>query len=280
MNANLTQLTPKFSDWLDCAKKSLQAVEIDSAQLDAELLLAHALNCDRTYLHAHSDQIFGQDKLDLANSVLDRRLNREPIAYITGSKEFYGRDFKVTKDTLIPRPESEQIIDSIKEIYQSKTEHYNFIDVGTGTGCLGISAKLEIPNAEVTLIDISESALAIAKINSENLEASVNIIKNNLLGHIDEKFDAIIANLPYVDKEWDCSPEIKFEPSLALFADNKGLYLIEKLLIQSIDRLKPNGRIFIECDIRQHEDVISFATSNNYVAEKTNGLILTFINQY
>jgi len=271
MNANSLPKTPVINQWLTDATRQLSTAGIPSARLDAEIILAHAINKNRAYLHSYPELSLEKNGLKSVNSLLKLRIERMPIAYITGKKGFYGRKFIVTPDTLIPRPESEDIITALKRILPSSTYQLpliKLVDIGTGSGCLGITAKLEYPNLDVTLSDISDSALGISKKNAEMLSANVRIIKSDLLQNYDEMPDIIFANLPYVDTAWPRSPETIYEPSLALFAKNNGLAIIKKLIAQSSDSLATNGFLIIESDPIQHKSLIVFA--NKYGLTKTD----------
>jgi release factor glutamine methyltransferase len=237
------------------------------------------LDKPRTYLHAHLENTFDQNILDLANNDLKKRLNRVPIAYITGKKEFYGREFIVTKDTLIPRPESEMAIEFLKDILIGHTDSpkkdTSIIDVGTGSGILGITAKLELPSLDVTLSDNSEAALNIARENAQKLKADVKIINTNLLDNVGT-FNIIIGNLPYVDKVWETSRETDWEPSSAIFAADKGLFLIKKLIESTKDKLTCGGYLILESDPRQHDEIIGLAKNNSLKMIKDEGFIQSF----
>ena len=273
---------PAIKDWLTDAAGRLSAIGIDSANLDAEIILANILDKNRTYLHAHPEQLIDKDQLAIANSNLDLRLNRVPVAYIVGHKEFYGREFAVSPATLIPRPESEDIINVLKEILLSTTYQIpptKLIDIGTGSGCLGITAKLEFPNLDVTLADISADALLIASLNANALAADVDTLQSDLLHNYPQKPDIIIANLPYVDKTWDRSPETDHEPALALFAAKNGMEIIEKLIVQASDSLSPNGYIIIESDPTQHNSLIEFAKKQSFKLINQMGYIIVFKHQ-
>jgi release factor glutamine methyltransferase len=270
----------KFNQWLAEATKKLESNNIPSANLDAELILSKTLECTRTFLHANNDNTIDSDKLKTANNLLERRANREPIAYITGHKEFYGHDYLVTKDTLIPRPESEQIIEFIKKLQFNQIIQPRLVDIGTGSGCLGITSKLERPELDVTLIDISPQALEIAKNNATNLNAEVLIQQNDLLNNIETPYDVIVANLPYVDKTWQRSPETNYEPSVALFAEDGGMQLIKKLIPQCATKLNQNGYLIIEADPVQHIELIDFASDYNLNLTDCKDYILLFIHQY
>ncbi len=278
MNAKSTPKTPVIKDWLASAGKRLQLAGINSWRLDAELILCHAVQCDRTFLHAHPEYQLKDNQLTAADVYLSQRLNRQPIAYIVGYKEFYGRQFVVTPDTLIPRPESEDLITLLSQL--SLTDNLELLDVGCGSGCLGITAKLEFPKLNVSLIDVSDSALKVATLNAKNLLANVAIIKSDLLDEYPGIADIIIANLPYVDADWERSPETNHEPALALFAGNNGKALIEKLIAQTEGKLSPKGCLIIEADPEQHDPLIATAKQNNFILIDQLNYGLSFRRQY
>ena len=263
-----------ISDWLKTATKSLKNIGISSARLDAELILANTLRKNRTYLHAHLDEEIDPRRFDIANARLDLRLDRVPIAYILGYKEFYGRKFTVSPSVLIPRPESEDLISLFLELTASEITEKTLIDVGTGSGCLGITAKLERNNLSVILSDISKPALKITEKNADTLKADVTIQQQSLLNGQIRPVDYIFANLPYVDKDWDVSPELKYEPELALFAEDEGLKLISELISQAPRCLTSNGLLFIEADPCQHNRIINIAIKNGFKEEKRLNYIL------
>ncbi len=263
-----------ISEWLKIATKSLKTANIPSARLDAELILANTLRKNRTYLHAHLDEEIDPRRFDIANARLDLRLDRVPIAYILGYKEFYGRKFTVSPSVLIPRPESEDLISLFLELTASEIAEKVLIDVGTGSGCLGITAKLERSNLSVILSDISKPALNIAEKNANALNADVHIQQQSLLNGQLRPVDYIFANLPYVDKSWDVSPELKYEPEIALFAEDEGLKLILQLISQAPRCLTPEGLLFIEADPQQHNRIINEAVKNGFVKERVLNYIL------
>lgn len=246
-----------IAQWLRIAAQQLHDAHIPSARLDAELLLAHTVRKPRTWLHSHNDEVLDSRQLEIARARLDLRLDRVPVAYIIGHKEFYGRSFKVTTATLIPRPESETLIELLKEALPNNerliTERpLRLVDVGTGSGSLGITAKLEHPELDVTLTDISRHALNVAEDNAEALKADVDLIKSDLLTSYPFIADIIIANLPYVNPEWERSPETEHEPASALFAADNGLALIFDLIVQSKEKLALGGKLILEADPEQH----------------------------
>ena len=263
-----------ISEWLKIATKSLKTANIPSARLDAELILANTLRKNRTYLHAHLDEEIDPRRFDIANARLDLRLDRVPIAYILGYKEFYGRRFTVSPSVLIPRPESEDLISLFLELTASEIAEKVLIDVGTGSGCLGITAKLKRSNLSVILSDISKPALNIAEKNANALNADVHIQQQSLLNGQLKPVDYIFANLPYVDKNWDVSPELQYEPEIALFAEDEGLKLILQLISQAPRCLTPEGLLFIEADPQQHNRIIDEAVKNGFVKERVLNYIL------
>ena len=262
------------SEWLKTATKSLKTANIPSDRLDAELILANTLRKNRTYLHAHLDEEIDPRRFDIANARLDLRLDRVPIAYILGYKEFYGRRFTVSPSVLIPRPESEDLISLFLELTASEIAEKVLIDVGTGSGCLGITAKLERSNLSVILSDISKPALNIAEKNANALNADVHIQQQSLLNGQLRPVDYIFANLPYVDKNWDVSPELQYEPEIALFAEDEGLKLILQLISQAPRYLTSEGLLFIEADPQQHNRILDEAVKNCFVKERVLNYIL------
>ena len=259
-----------ISAWLDQAARQLREIGVDSARLDAELILANTLRKNRTYLHAHPESNIDPRRVDIANARLRLRLERVPLAYILGYRDFYGRRFTVSPQVLVPRPESEAIIELLKELDVSG----KLLDIGTGSGCLGITAKLKIPKLNVILSDISQPALRVARQNAEKFQADVALIKSNLLRAVPGKFDIIIANLPYVDRSWQCSPETNHEPALALFAKDEGLALIYQLIDQLPAHLSPGALVFLEADPRQHGAIIAYAGSRQLRHNLTRGFIV------
>jgi len=281
MNENSQLKTPQIKAWLHESTQRLIGAGIGSAKLDAEIILAHTLRKSRTYLHAHDDDVLSPRQYEIADARLLLRLDRTPIAYIIGHKEFYGRLFKVTPATLIPRPESETIIEILKEQLPRNTsllkETRKLIDVGTGSGCLGITAKLEFPELDVTVSDISRHALNVAQENAKQLRAEVTILQSNLLSQYPFTADYIVANLPYVATEWERSPETNYEPALALFAKNDGLELIYKLIEECDDHLSKNGLLILEADPRQHQAIVGRAKKHGLQLGEIRGFIAYFV---
>lgn len=280
---SLPQKMQTYDNWLNEATTLLNNAGIPSAKLDAELILAHTIRRPRTYLHAHGDEILDARRNTIASARLELRLDHTPIAYIIGHKEFYGRRFKTTPAALIPRPESETVITILKKIIPKNLtllpQQIHLVDVGTGTGCLGITAKLEWPELDVTLTDIDNYALNVAKQNAKLLHADVHFLKANLLHGLTMPIDILIANLPYVDRSWDVSPDTNAEPELALYAEDNGLALIRILIEQAAALLPSDGHLVLESDVRQHDAIIAFAKDNGFVHQQTDGLITHFTHR-
>lgn len=278
MKENLP-LNLSIKDWLDNATRQLLFADIPSARLDAELILAHTIRENRSYLHAHDDEVLSERDVEIADARINLRLDRVPVAYIVGHKEFYGRPFKVTTATLIPRPESEVLIELIDEAIPKNEsfldESYRLVDVGTGSGVLGITAKLEHPELVVMLLDKSRYALNIAEQNASALQAGVTLMNSDLLTHYPFVANIIVANLPYVDPEWERSQETDHEPEDALFAANHGLALIFELLVQTQEKLARDGHLVLEADPRQHADIIAEAGKYGFAlkTQKDFGLL-------
>lgn len=202
------------------------------------------------------------------------------------SKEFYGRDFIITKDVLIPRPETEQAIDMVLDLSGKSylpgvkpnqrilPENPIILDVGTGSGCIAITLSLELPEAKVYASDISEPAIRIAQKNAENLNASITTIISHLLKNIKFTPDLIVANLPYVDETWDWldKESLKKEPSIALYADDRGLALIKELIKEaSVRKIK---HLVLEADPCEHQEILDYAKEHKYILQRITGYIM------
>ena len=246
---------------LNLATDRLHIANSTSARLDAEILLAFTLRVDRTWLHAHNNQELHAEEQTLFEDLITQRTQHYPIAYIVGQREFYGREFTVTPDVLIPRPETEALIEFVLN-----GDFFNptILDVGTGSGAIAITLAAEMPNAIVTASDISPVALEVARKNAVALDANVAFVQSDLLTNIPGQYTIIVANLPYVDHTWPVSPDTIFEPELALFAADHGLALIKRLIVEAKDHLLKNGVLLLELDTRQIPETIHFATQHDY----------------
>ncbi len=281
MNVSLKPKTPIVKSWLQDTTRQLKTHHIASARLDAEIVLAHVLCVDRLWLVSHDDTLLSSSQLQQADSLIERRIKREPIAYIVGKKEFYGRDFIVTPDVLIPRPETEAIIELAKQLQLPNNSYV--IDVGTGSGIIGLTLKAEITSIrDVVLVDISRKALDIAKQNNGNLFhfTGVQYYQSDLLSFWLSSpdqgapyADLILANLPYVDTTWEISPELAYEPQDALYAEDGGLALIKRLITQSKTVIKDGGYLLLEADPAQHEAILEYSQPD-FTQVKNSGYCL------
>jgi len=228
----------------------LQKHGVPNAKLDSQLLLSHGLGLKRMDLFLNFDRPLQEKELSALRQIVARRAKREPLQHIIGSTSFRGHHIKCDKRALIPRQETELILDMLLENKELKIE--NILDVGTGTGAIAIAAALEL-NANVVACDISEDALSLAKENValHKLEEKISLVKSNLLSNVPNniKFDALLANLPYIplgDKN-SLQPEVlSGDPHLALFGGTDGLELIRKLLNTCANYLKPSAPVILE----------------------------------
>ena len=271
----ITKDSPRLSiaDFLVISTKTLSKAGIASARLDSELILAHVLQRSREWLLAHDATALTQSQQRQARQLLLQRTRRRPIAYLTGRRDFYGHSFLVNEQVLVPRPESEVILAILDELMQSNHPR-TVLDVGTGSGCLAISIKLAHPDLAVSACDISESALLVARRNAARLLPSGQQIKfyqSDLLSGlpVGSRFDLIVANLPYLSPGQDgLSPELAYEPAIALYADDDGLSLIKQLIATAPARLTPDGYLLLEMNTKQIETVASYATDYRYQVVK------------
>lgn len=268
----------RIDHWLIQTSRTLQHANIASARLDALILLEDFTQKDRSWLLAHPEFIM-ENTIEL-DAKIQRRAAHEPLAYIRGRSEFYGREFIVSPDTLQPRPETETIIELLNDYIPSKlTEDCSIIDVGTGSGCLAITAKLEWPKAKVVATELSEAAVLIAKQNAQKLSANVEFYLGNLLEPIDNdvfRNSVIITNLPYVPDGHTINEAAQQEPKQAIFGGIDGLDLYRELFAQ-IDRLSHRpGLILTESLPPQHIALLSIAEASNYTLHATRDFIQVF----
>lgn len=254
---------------LDYIQK-LAEIGCDSPRTDTLAILEHVLQKDRTYILAHPEQRFQGATLETAKMLCNMRVKREPLAYILGKKEFYGRDFMVNPDVLIPRPETENLITLALENISAK--NLKILDLATGSGIIGVTLKLERLSWQIDLADIDQKALEIAAKNAQNLEADVLIISSDLLQNTDKKYGLIITNLPYVPEGLVTSPEIEKEPKLALFSGDDGLDLYKKFWLEVKSLEKKPKCIITESLESQHMILTGLAQKSDYVLVKTLGL--------
>ncbi|HUD06988.1 MAG TPA: HemK/PrmC family methyltransferase [Candidatus Saccharimonadales bacterium] len=268
-----TNSSQTSNKWLKHASQKLSSVGIESADLDALILLEYCLGMDRAKILAEPDLQLSPRQTKVLNELLSRRVKFEPIAYITKKSEFYGRSFFVSRDVLIPRPESEAFIDLLGSINLGNLT--SSIDVGCGSGCLGISAKLSFPKLSVELTDNSKVALKVARLNAQILSANVEIYYSDLMKNKPGPRDIVLANLPYVPDAYPLSPTLEYEPSNALRGGKDGLELYRKLWAQ-IGQQKSK---YVMCESldQQHPDLCSLAKSYGYKLVEQLSLVQLFV---
>lgn len=239
-------------------KNHLNKASITTYQLDAELILAHALKVTRLQMLMNLQEQISLQQKNYADKLILRRANLEPMAYIIGYKDFWKHSFIVNRSTLIPRPETELIIEKVLQFYQNKDLPLKILDLGTGSGCIIISILHEYPNASGIGVDISKDALSIAKKNSKLIKVNnrLKLIKSNWFDSIAGKFDIIVANPPYISEHENIENSVKnFEPATALFAPKSGLAHYYIIANHTVKFLNPHGMFFFEVGNKQSDAV-------------------------
>ena len=240
---------------LASAISRLNADHVPSARLNSELLLMFILNCDRAYLYAHPERELTRDEQSRYAAALVERARGVPTQYITGHQEFWGMDLIVTPAVLIPRPETEHVIESVMDRVgraPAPSELLRISDVGTGSGCIALALAKELPQVEILATDISAAALEIARANAgrHQLESRIQFREADLLaGFENDAFDFIVSNPPYVGESEEDQVQLevrKFEPRGAVFAGPTGMEVIMRLVPQARAALKPGGWLVME----------------------------------
>jgi release factor glutamine methyltransferase len=244
-------------------RKILASKYVEEANLEAELLLRHAANLSIDKLYLQYNRELTDKEFHLLFDLIKRRLHGEPVAYILGYKEFFGLTLDVNHSVLIPRPETEMLVEKAIEFVRQKNVHL-IADIGTGCGAIAISLAKHLPECKIYAIDISKDALEVAKANRKKhgVDDRVRILPGNLLEPIPESVDLIIANLPYVKNEdWERLPGMikASEPKTALAGGANGLDVITELLAAAKDKLRPNGTIMLEIGYDQGGALLDLA---------------------
>lgn len=237
---------------LNFAANRFNEEAIETASLDAQVLLAHLLGKDRTWLFAHHEYQLTPAEAEAYTQLIRRRMKHEPIAYMIGRKEFYGLEFFIDQRVLIPRPETELLVDLVLDEITARRRKPVFVaDVGTGSGAIALSLAAYNEEARIFAIDLSEDALDIADANVQRLDTrkQVTLLCGDLLSPLNQSVDIIVANLPYISSEIysTLEPDVRnYEPRIALESGPEGLDAIYRLLQQASHYLTPNGQIFLE----------------------------------
>jgi release factor glutamine methyltransferase len=245
-----------------------QKRNIDSPRLNAEHLLAHVLSRKRMELYLDFERRLRESELAPLRELVKRRGLGEPLQHLLGTVEFCGRSFRCDKRALVPRPETEQLVELLISQFKSETAHPRIIDVGTGSGVIALTLAAEFPKAEIVGADISEDALMLARENANQLDLAgrVDFVRGNLLESVQPDFDLIVANLPYVstgDRQ-KLSREVLHDPEMALFAGVRGDELVRQLIAQAPSWIRPGGMLAMEIGIGQSEALVAALAEKNY----------------
>lgn len=275
-------------DWLPQAITQLKSAGVDTARLDAMVLLSDQIGCDRGYILAHPERRLSDLQLTELKKLLDKRATHMPLSYLRGKAEFYGREFVVGPGVLVPRPETEAMIDLFNQLLDELQGHqqsspngkqWRVADVGTGSGVLGITAALEQPEVHVSLLEIDTAAIKIAKTNVINLSTATPVIESDLLKNAAQDYDILLCNLPYVPDDYVINQAATHEPVMAIFGGADGLDLYRRLFTQI--KIVANKPLYIltEALPQSHELLATLAGANGYEVIKTADFIQLFAYQ-
>jgi release factor glutamine methyltransferase len=241
----------------------------ERARLDAETLLIHVIGKNKAWLLAHSEEQLSQSDAARYNALIERRLRGEPIQYIAGETEFYGLPFRVTPDVLIPRPETEHLVERVLALAAS-FPHPRIVDIGTGSGAIAVALAHHLPYAAITAIDLSDRALALAQENAalNHVDTRIRFLRGDLLSPVaSENFDLVVSNPPYVAEADRASLSVEVrdhEPVLALFAGADGLAVYQRLIPAAHAALAPGGFIAVEIGVGQSSAVALLLTAASF----------------
>lgn len=267
-----------INDFLDSASDRLSNNNIPTARLDTLILLEDILTKDRAWIIAHPEYQLTSVQQKKLESNINRRAQHEPLAYIRGKSEFYGKQFLVNKHTLEPRPETETLIDLFKGIV-TPNDKVQVVDVGTGSGCIAITLSLDLPHLKVLATDIDAECISVALSNQEILKSSVSFYQGNLLESVASQLSEdyiVVANLPYVPSSHTINRAAMFEPAHAIFGGEDGLDLYREMFEQvSSYQLKPS-LIFTESLPFQHQSLNKLAVESDFSLVKTEDFIQVF----
>ncbi|OUO40149.1 protein-(glutamine-N5) methyltransferase, release factor-specific [Megamonas hypermegale] len=258
-----------ISSLLNWTVNYFKSKNIQSARLDAEVLLSHVLRQERIYLYVHFDEPMEQNELSKFREYVKKRAQHVPIAYIIGEREFMGLPFKVTKDTLIPRPDTEILVENVLNNVD-KDKEIEIVDIGTGSGAIILSLLVNLPKAQGKTVDISSKAIEVAKENAVNLQVNdrCEFFVGDLFAPLNgNKFDLIVSNPPYIPQKDIATLEDdvkEYEPVSALTDGGDGLSYYRRLLSEGKAYIKENGFIALEIGIYQSEDVKQIAMDNGW----------------
>lgn len=269
------------NNFLHRATGKLEKAGIASARLDVLILLEDVLARNRASILAHPELNLSSRQITMLNNYITQRTLHTPLAYIRGTSMFYGRSFTITTDVLVPRPESEAMITLLLRISKRAPNALHIADIGTGSGCLGITAKLELPTAQVGLYDISPAALACATHNAKLYGVEVMIEKVDLIKEVStpgSRYNVVLANLPYVPDDFPINQAAAHEPKIALFAGSDGLDLYRRIFMQVATLTDRPRHIITESLQPQHSKLKNIAKKAGYYLQETEGLAQHFLD--
>ncbi|HEX8763020.1 MAG TPA: peptide chain release factor N(5)-glutamine methyltransferase [Candidatus Saccharimonadales bacterium] len=261
-------------EYLTQASVVLEVAGINTARLDVLILMEDVLKTSRALILAHPEKALLPAQTSLLNKFITRREKHVPLAYIRGKAAFYGREFIVNEHVLVPRPETEMMISFLKNI--DLPEQPKIADVGTGSGCIGITAALELPTARIFLYDIDKAALKVAATNVGLHRVPVQLRQQDLLEGCHEHFDVILANLPYVPTTQDLNKAATHEPRQAIFSGKDGLDHYRRFLEQLTDLPSLPRHLIIEAEPSQHATIAGMASRHGYTLKKSEGFVQHF----
>jgi release factor glutamine methyltransferase len=251
---------------LQAATAHLKKHGVENPRLNAEHLLAHVLRRNRIELYLDFERKLTETELGPLRELVKRRSEGEPLQHLLGTVEFCGHVFLCDKRAMVPRPETEELVEFLKsELQDPKSQ---IVDVGTGSGVIALSLAAEFPEARILAVDVSDDALPLARENAARLNLSdrVQFLKSRLLESIEGTFDLIVANLPYISTQdrHTLSREVLRDPEVALFAGARGDELVRELIDQAPTRLRPGGMLALEIGLGQGQGLLSVLTEKNY----------------
>tara|TARA_B100000242_G_scaffold292818_1_gene269140 strand:+ start:3646 stop:4494 length:849 start_codon:yes stop_codon:yes gene_type:complete len=257
----------KVLDLINIGSEKLKLSEVHTYRLDSEILLSKVLGKSREKLLINLEKDINLSQISQYKTLIKRRSLKEPIAYIIGQKEFWSKTFEVNSDTLIPRPETELMVEKLVSIYKNK--RVSFLDIGTGSGCISISLISELNNCRGLGIDISKNAITIAKKNADkhNISRSLKLINKSFLHIFNQKFDLVVSNPPYIKTKdiKNLDKGIKnFEPKIALDGGKDGLDVIKKVIYKSLQILRLNGTLALEIGNNQYNKISKILKNNKF----------------
>ena len=244
----------------------LKKHNVENSRLNAEHLMAHALGRKRIELYLDFERELNETELGPLRELVKRRSEGEPLQHLLGTVEFCGLTFLCDKRAMVPRPETEQLVELVEARIENRESR--IVDVGTGSGVIAISLAAKFPGAKILAVDISDDALALAQENAAmlNLKDRVQFLKSRLLENVEGAFDLIVANLPYVSTQdrHTLSREVLHDPEVALFAGKRGDELVRELIDKAPARLHPGGLLALEIGLGQSETLLSALAEKNY----------------